>query len=80
MTRFSTRQRFADLHRQARLGNLGCLATSLGRAQYEWLLTEVYDLRHPHVGSDRHLRRRNFDSLQGKLTIQSGARVRVING
>ena len=67
----NARTRFRSLARQARLGNLGTLAMSLPRSEYDWYLHNVYDLRYPHVGDDRHLRVRTFDSLQ------SGAKVRL---
>ncbi len=75
----SPKVRFVEQHRQARLGNLGTLATSVARDRYEWLLSEVYDLRHPRVGTQRHLRQRTFDPLRGRRQTQAGTAVRVIN-
>ena len=49
-----TRAKYYEHHRQARLGNLGPLAMVLNSQAYRWFLYEVYDLRHPHVGQDRH--------------------------
>ena len=49
-----TRERFKELHRAARVGNLGTLACTLPGKLYQWFLTEVYDLRFPHIGDDRH--------------------------
>jgi hypothetical protein len=70
---------FRQRHRQARLGQLCTLAASVRRTEYEWFLSDVYDLRHPRVGCNRHLSRRTFDTLQGKLTVESGVAVRVVN-
>ncbi|PWU21767.1 MAG: hypothetical protein C5B50_01015 [Verrucomicrobia bacterium] len=50
-----SRQAFRFNHRQARLGNLGLLAVSLTPKSYQWFLTQVYDLRYPHIGDERHL-------------------------
>ena len=54
-------------HRLARMGNLGVLACSMQGDLYQWFLREVYDIRFPHVGDERHMRARTFDSLRGKL-------------
>lgn len=36
-----------------------------GICLYQWLLTEVYDPRFPHIGDDRHgMNGRNFNSLR----------------
>lgn len=59
-----TRATFKELHRTARLGNLGTLTFAAGDL-YQWFLTQVYDLRFPHVGDDRHFGwPRQFDSLR----------------
>ena len=57
------RETFSELHRTARLGNLGTLACRAGEL-YDWFLTEVYDLRFPHVGDRRYLTVTTFDSLR----------------
>lgn len=57
------RERFRHLHRTARLGNLGTLTFEAG-ARYYWFLENVYDLRYPHLGSDRHAFWRTCDTLQ----------------
>lgn len=48
-----TRTLHYDLHRTARLGNLGTLTVRAGELYY-WYLENVYDLRFPHVGDGRH--------------------------
>ena len=48
------REQFKSKYRQARIGNLGTLACTTSNRLYHWLLTEVYDVRFPHVGSERH--------------------------
>lgn len=59
-----TRSRFTDLHRMARLGNLGSLTFAAG-SSFDWFLTQVYDLRFPHIGDDKHFGwPRQFDSLR----------------
>jgi hypothetical protein len=56
--------KFRELHRTARLGNLGTLSFSAG-SLYDWFLTQVYDLRFPHIGDDKHFGwPRCFDSLR----------------
>ena len=65
------RTEFRRNHRLARMGSLGTLAVSLGMDLYLWFLHEVYDLRHPHVGSTRHFNVRTYDSLRGKM-VKSG--------
>jgi hypothetical protein len=64
---------YTRCHRIARIGNLGTLAMSLSEPQYQWFLTQVYDLRFPHIGSERHMNRRTFDSLR------QGVRARRLN-
>lgn len=59
-----TRETFHMLHRQARLGNLGSLTFQAGQLYY-WFLENVYDLRFPHLGNDRHFGwPKCFDSLR----------------
>lgn len=70
-----TRERFKELHRAARAGNLGTLACTLPDKLYHWFLLEVYDLRFPHVGDDRRrvdelIQRRAFDSMRHGGTTQ----------
>jgi len=72
-----SRKSFRAAHRLARLGSLGSLACRFPAAPYQWFLREVYDLRHPHVGNDRHSFPRTFDSLRGRLTRQGSRFVRV---
>ena len=48
-----SKTKFKELHRLARIGNLGTLTFTAGDL-YHWFLTEVYDLRFPHVGDGRH--------------------------
>ncbi len=69
------RRAYVVHHRTARNGNLGPLACSMHAETYQWFLCEVYDLRFPHIGDDRHPlnRIRSFDSLGG------GFRVRLWN-
>lgn len=52
-----TRQRYLECHRLARVGKLGSLAVGLGGEAFQWFLVEVYDVRHPVIGSDRHAAR-----------------------
>lgn len=63
----TSRARYYQFHRIARLGNLGTLACSMAQERYQWFLREVYDLRFPHVGNDRHTFPRTFCSLRGGL-------------
>ena len=58
----NARKRFKELHRIARLGNLGTLTFRAGN-DYDWFLTEVYDIRHPRIGGGRHCCPGSFDSL-----------------
>ena len=60
-----TREKFKSLHRTARLGNLGTLTVTSGD-DYYWFLEQVYDLRFPHVGDNRHAVNsvRTFDTLR----------------
>jgi len=55
---------FKACYQMARLGALGPLCFAAG-ARYQWLLTQVYDLRFPHIGDERHgMNGRNFDEMQ----------------
>lgn len=59
-----TKSQYQIRHQAARAGNLGTLACSLcGPAEFQWFLTQVYDLRFPHIGDSRHNVPRTFDSL-----------------
>lgn len=58
-----TRELFKELHRIARMGNLGTLTFRAGDAYY-WFLEQVYDIRFPHVGDSRHNVPRSFDPLR----------------
>ena len=59
------RKNFEARSRLARCGSLGALAMRCGTSrEYQYFLTEVYDLRFPHIGDDRHaMRAKHFDSL-----------------
>lgn len=61
--------KYRDLHRTARLGNLGTLTLTAGNDFY-WFLENVYDIRFPHVGSNRHCLPETFDTLRGGTVRQ----------
>jgi hypothetical protein len=68
-----SRELYRARHRHARMGNLGTLATIMGWRHYEWFLTQVYDLRHPRIGSERHPAfPRSFDSLRQGVRVRRG--------
>jgi len=61
----SARAIFYAQSRAARLGELGTLACTTSRERFQWLLLEVFDIRHPRVGDAKHgLVRHSFDSLK----------------
>lgn len=63
-----TKQRYFELHRQARLQNLGTLACTLPREQYDYFLHEVYDLRFPCVNiQPQSYWKRGFDRLRAPI-------------
>ena len=68
MNKFTPRTKkaiFKAQCREARLGNLGSLAMSVSNDRYNWLLHEVYDIRFPRLGNDRHFGwPRCFDPLK----------------
>lgn len=55
-------EKYRALHRLARTACLGSLTFEAG-SLYDWFLTQVYDLRYPHVGDRRYVPQRTFDSL-----------------
>ncbi len=73
-----TRTRYYQMHRLARLGNLGSLSCSAPRAMFSWFLREIYELRNPRIGDHRHLAARTFDSLRGKMTRRGHHLVRTV--
>lgn len=63
-----SKKQYLALHRQARLQNLGTLACTLSRKQYDWFLHEVYDLRFPCLGvTPQSYWRKGFDSLRAPI-------------
>jgi hypothetical protein len=72
-----TRNRFREYHRIARLGILGTLACRMEPAPYQWFLREVYDLRFPRIGDERHNFPRTFCSLRGRMVRRGKTLVRV---
>ena len=74
------RSAFYFRHRLARLGNLGTLASTLHPVVYLWFFQQVYCLRFPHVGDDRHgMNGRTFDSLRcGGRNAERLARARCL--
>lgn len=71
------REFFRQFHAMARKGCLGSLAMSVTGNFYVWFLREVYDLRFPHIGDDRHAlnRVRSFDNLAGGFRSRRWLRV-----
>jgi hypothetical protein len=68
-----SRELYRTRHRHARIGNLGMLAMSMSGLCFEWFLTQVYDLRHPRIGSERHPAfPRSFDSLRQDVRVRRG--------
>jgi hypothetical protein len=69
---------FRALCRQARMGNLGTLATSLPRPLYIFFFAEVYDLRFPRIGNERHAFPQTFDCLASRNWVRGS--LRKVNG
>lgn len=64
------RQNYLKLHRLARLGSLGTVCFETSWNEYQWFLTQVYDLRFPHIGDGRHHMPRTFDPLARRIPIR----------
>lgn len=55
---------FKNCYQMARMGALGPLCFAAGN-HYQWFLRQVYDLRFPHIGDDRHqMQGRSFDAMR----------------
>ena len=72
-----SRRSYYEFHRIARLGNLGTLACRMESSAYQWFLREVYDLRFPHIGDDRHNFPRTFCSFRGRMVRRGKTLVRL---